>query len=164
MLETIWVYGANSNNIRELIKKVGNKIGAVHFLKRKDGSLRKMAYRLHVVNPTTAKKPIYDSSNNLSVSGVNTSATDLDVVDNGVTPVATGNKIGSVVSSLASILKTKVYKSTIDYANEQMTVLDCNLVIKDKNNKIIGRGGWRTIPLENVIQITANGVRYIIKK
>lgn len=47
-METILVYGAKPENIRELIKEVGNKIGAVHFLKRKDGSLRKMAYHLHV--------------------------------------------------------------------------------------------------------------------
>lgn len=122
MNETIWVYGAKPENIRELIKKVGNKIGAVHFLKRKDGSLRKMAYRLHVKNPSTAKRPIDDQT----VYGVDTSGTDHDLTELSLTPVQTGNSLGSVVVKPTYTLKSKVYKSTIDYANEQITVLDVN--------------------------------------
>jgi predicted HAD superfamily phosphohydrolase YqeG len=42
---------------KKLIKSVGNSIGSVHFVKRSDSKLRKMAYRLHVKNPSYARKP-----------------------------------------------------------------------------------------------------------
>jgi hypothetical protein len=43
--------------VRSLIESAGNKIGSVHFRKRSTGELRKMAYRLHVRNPSTAVAP-----------------------------------------------------------------------------------------------------------
>ena len=50
-----------------------------------------------------------------------------------------------------------------DVANTQMTVFDTNKVIKDKETgEVIGRGAWRTIPLENVVRITAGGKTYLI--
>ena len=36
---------------------VGNSFGAVSFRKRSDNTVRKMAFRIHVKNPTYAKKP-----------------------------------------------------------------------------------------------------------
>jgi hypothetical protein len=47
----------NPTEVETLMRQAGNKIGSVHFVKRKDGSLRKMCYRLHVQNPTNARKP-----------------------------------------------------------------------------------------------------------
>ena len=44
-------------DIREILMQSGSKIGSVHFVKRTDGSLRKMCYRLHVSNPKYGKKP-----------------------------------------------------------------------------------------------------------
>ncbi|UCG94505.1 MAG: hypothetical protein JSW13_01735 [Candidatus Aerophobus sp.] len=43
--------------VRQLLKQAGNTIGSVHFVKRSDGSLRKMCYRLHTYKPTYATKP-----------------------------------------------------------------------------------------------------------
>lgn len=43
--------------VQEAIESAGNTIGSVHFRKRTDESLRKMAYRLHARNPSTASKP-----------------------------------------------------------------------------------------------------------
>jgi hypothetical protein len=43
--------------VRKIIESAGNQIGSVQFIKRSDGSLRKMSYRLHVTNPSVAKKP-----------------------------------------------------------------------------------------------------------
>lgn len=41
--------------IRSLIGKLGNQIGAVTFKKRITGELRRMTFRLNVVDPTYAK-------------------------------------------------------------------------------------------------------------
>ena len=51
-----------------------------------------------------------------------------------------------------------------DEANNQITVFSNNEIIRDDKGNIIGRGDWRTIPLENVRQITIRGKRYIFKK
>ena len=53
-------------------------------------------------------------------------------------------------------------RKDIDNANSQMTVLDANKVVKDIDGKIIGRGAYRCIPLENVVRISNNGCLYII--
>jgi hypothetical protein len=50
-----------------------------------------------------------------------------------------------------------------DKKNSQMTVFDVNKVVRDSDNAIIGRGAYRTVPLENVIQITVKGKVYKIK-
>ncbi len=44
--------------------------------------------------------------------------------------------------------------------NTQMTVLDANKVVRDSEGNKIGRGAYRTVPLENVSEICADGVRY----
>ena len=105
--------------IRQKIELAGNLIGSVHFYKRSDNSLRKMSYRLHVKNPSTAKAP--KEKNNA----------------------------------------TK-FRKDFDNKNNQMTVLDANKVIKDIDGKVIGRGAYRCIPLENVVRISNNGCLYII--
>lgn len=47
-----------------------------------------------------------------------------------------------------------------DSDNLQITVLDVNKVVRDKDGNIVGRGAWRTIPLESVQRIAANGKVY----
>ena len=44
--------------------------------------------------------------------------------------------------------------------NMQLTVLDVNKNIRDASGTIIGRGAYRTIPLENVLKISVRGVVY----
>ena len=44
--------------------------------------------------------------------------------------------------------------------NLQITVLDVNKYIRDDSGKIIGRGAYRTIPLENVSKISVKGIVY----
>ena len=108
---------ARINRVRKLIESAGNTIGSVHFKKRTDGEYRKMAYRLHVRNPSTALSP-----------------------------------------------KGAVKKSHIDWRNLQMTVIDCNKPVKDSSGKIIGRGAWRTIPLEMVSRVAVKGKIYKISE
>lgn len=65
--------------VRKLIESTGNKIGSVHFIKRSDGTKRKMSYRMHVSKPTYATKPTGNkdtrskdvSNNQLTVFDVN---------------------------------------------------------------------------------------------
>lgn len=58
----------------------------------------------------------------------------------------------------------KKWRKMIDEANNQMTVYDTNKVLRDSDGKIIGRGAYRTIPLENVTRIKNNGIEYEICK
>ena len=50
-----------------------------------------------------------------------------------------------------------------DMKNMQMTVLDVNKVIRNRDGKIVGRGSWRTIPLELVKRVAVKGKAYIIQ-
>lgn len=160
MVETVWVYNAKPADVRDLIKTAGNTIGSVHFLKRKDGSLRKMSYRLHVTNPTTAKAPLGTSHSGVDTSDTTTNLTDNTVAVSGVK--ANGDKYIVIQPSFGKGFGPN--RKDVDAANDQMTVLDANKVVKDSGGNIIGRGAWRTIPLESVTQITVKGVKYIIKK
>jgi hypothetical protein len=54
-------------------------------------------------------------------------------------------------------------RQTIDHLNDMMTVFDCNKVIYDKEGDKIGRGAYRTIPLERVTRICNKGVVYKIE-
>jgi hypothetical protein len=57
-MEIVTCKGSNKiRRVKKLIESVGNKIGSVHFIKRSDGSLRKMSYRIHVIKPTYEKQP-----------------------------------------------------------------------------------------------------------
>jgi len=58
----------------------------------------------------------------------------------------------------------KTNKTAVDLKNNQMTVLDVNVNLRDDDGKIIGRGGWRTIPLERVTSIKNHGVKYEIHR
>lgn len=60
------------------------------------------------------------------------------------------------------VMKWKQDKKVIDKANNQMTVLDTNKVVRDAEGKAIGRGAWRTVPLERVTRIVNNKNTYII--
>jgi hypothetical protein len=104
--------------IRAKILEVKNNIGSVWFIKKSNGELRKMTYRLHVKNPSVAKKP----------SGLNTGD-----------------------------------RKEIDARNDNLTVFDCNAVVRDNSGNKIGRGAWKTIPLENVVRIKSNGRTFEIQ-
>ena len=54
-------------------------------------------------------------------------------------------------------------RKKVDSKNAQMTVFDVNKVVRDKDGAIIGRGAYRTVSLENVIQVTVKGKVYKIK-
>jgi hypothetical protein len=108
---------ARLKKVRAAMESAGTRIGSVHFRKRSGGELRKMAYRLHVQNPSVANKPKGNSQS----------------------------------------------KRVTDAMNVQMTVFDVNKVVRNKDNEIVGRGAWRTVPLENVERVVANGVEYLVQ-
>ena len=110
---------ARINKVRDIIRSADNTIGSVHFTKRGGGE-RKMAFRLHVTNPSVARAP----------------------------------KSLSTDRNLTKRLK--------DLKNLQLTVFDVNKVNRDKDGQIIGRGAWRTVPLENVTRICVKGTVYNI--
>ena len=57
---------------------------------------------------------------------------------------------------------TKATRKIVDNKNLQMTVLDVNKVVRNKEGNILGRGAWRTIPLEKVRRISVRGRVYNI--
>jgi hypothetical protein len=65
--------------------------------------------------------------------------------------------------SISSIQALQARKAQ-DKANNQITVLDANKVVRDESGKIIGRGAWRTVPLDSVVQITTKGTTYVIEQ
>lgn len=112
------------DDIRDIMERTGSRIGNVHFVKRSDGSLRKMCYRLHVSRP----------------------------------------QYGPAPSSF-----TSKGKRVVDVMNNQMTVYDVNKVLRDSDGNIIRtesgktcRGAYRTVPLEKVKRIVADGIIYEI--
>jgi len=133
--------------VKEKIEDAGTTIGSVHFIKRTNGKLRKMSYRLHVQNPTVASKP----------KGLKKS----DRVC-----MSCGLPYGDcLVGPFKSICRSNsVNKKVIDKNNDQITVLDANSVVRDKDGLVLGRGQWRTVPLENVVRIRNKGTTYIINK
>jgi len=120
--------------IREMIELAGTTIGSVHFRKRSDGKLRKMSYRLGVTNPSFASVP-----KGLSASG--------------------GKSLEHELSH-----KVRLSRKVVDRNNNQMTVFDANKVIRGEDGAILGRGAYRTIPLENVERISNKGIIYTIKR
>jgi len=50
-------FESSPERVRQIMESVGSKIGNVHFIKRSNGQLRKMSYRLHVSNPKVGAKP-----------------------------------------------------------------------------------------------------------
>jgi len=55
--DVVTVFETSPAHIRQILESVGSKIGNVHFIKRSNGALRKMSYRLHVRNPKHGKAP-----------------------------------------------------------------------------------------------------------
>jgi len=104
--------GRRVNKVRNLMRSVGNSFGSCWFYKRSDQKLRKMAYRLHVYNPTYVRKP-------------------------------NGGR---------------------NRADERLiTVFDANTIRYNKSGRMCGRGGYKCIPLENVVRLKVNGEIYKIK-
>ena len=68
-----------------------------------------------------------------------------------------------VSPSVASVPRAQmINKRQRDLENGQMTVFDVNKVVR-RDGEVIGRGAWRTIPLENVERICVNKKVYSIK-
>jgi len=125
--------------IRETIEKAGTTIGSVHFRKRSDGKLRKMSYRLGVKNPSFASAP------------------------KGLKEVGE-DEVAYKTYKLCKDATYKISRKVIDRENNQMTVFDANKVIRGEDGAILGRGAYRTIPLENVERISNKGIIYTIKR
>ncbi len=53
-MQTVVINNPPITTIRALLKSAGTNIGSVYFIKKEDGSLRKMCYRLHVKNPKSS--------------------------------------------------------------------------------------------------------------
>ncbi len=156
--EVVKIVSTKPENIRHLIKELNNNIGSVSFKTRKDGKIRKMAFRLHVKKPKNAKWP-FDQQDSGVVVGVDTSSTDVmgagvTVGNSGMIPVTKGN---TTVLMPSHGLATANNRKNVDMANCQITVFDVNKVNEDKT-----RGAYRTIPLENIIEMTINGTKYVI--
>lgn len=118
-VEKIVAFNPPTDWIREQVFSVGSSIGSVNFIKKSNGLMRKMCYKLHCKNPSAAKTP----------SG-----------------------------------KSKIDRKAIDKVNNNLTVLDCNSVVRDKEGNIIGRGSWKSIPINNITRIRAKGKEIIINK
>jgi len=133
--------------VKEKIEEAGTTIGSVHFNKRKGGELRKMSYRLHVTKPSVASAPKGMKTEEICTFCGETKAS---------------GKCGGPFEQRL-VKSTRKSKKDIDAANTQMTVLDANKVVRDKNGKVVGRGAWRTVPLEKVVRIKNKGTEYLIK-
>jgi hypothetical protein len=55
---------------------------------------------------------------------------------------------------------SKKVKTLLEHDKQKvsMTIFDTNKIVYNKQGKISGRGAWRSIPLETVFRIKANGV------
>lgn len=71
-MEVVKVSGREKvKKVKDLIKSAGNNIFAVSFYKKSDGSLRRMACRLHVHKPSYANKPSGKKFKRSSKDGIN---------------------------------------------------------------------------------------------
>ena len=96
---------------KKIMESAGRQIANVWFLKRNDGSLRKMSYRVGVKKPTYVRSPRGKG-----------------IVDN--------------------------------QKHNLLTVFDTNVMKYNKNGKLNGRGGYRSVPLDAVIRISTGGTIY----
>ena len=120
--------------VREQIEKAGSNFGSVRFIKRTDGTERRMCYKLHVANPKYVKAPKYINT------GSKTYQIEKRQTVNGVEVITFDN-----------------HKVALEN-NHLMTVFDVNLPIRDKEGKVTGkRGGYRSVPLNAVTRICAAG-------
>lgn len=165
--------------VRQQIEAAGTTIGSVHFKKRENGELRKMSYRLHVTAPSVAKAPKGTTPTTPATTIAATTVTTEVCERCGKTKAVDMNKPRTTECNMgpyktvtktvdapvvAPVSKPKVNKKVVDKANDQMTVLDANKVVRDEQGNIIGRGAWRTIPLENVVRIACKGNEYVINR
>ena len=155
----VTVYNPTTDWVKETIEGAGTTLGSVHFNKRSNGSLRKMSYRLHVTNPSMAVIP-----KGLEVAKKNKERCKVcdrlrGLSDDKHCDVGPFVKV-EIKESISKLRKPGVSKKLIDEKNTQMTVLDANKVVRDGNGKAIGRGAWRTVPLERVTRIANRGVKY----
>ena len=65
--------------VRKLMESAGNQIGNVWFIKRSDGSKRRMSYRLHVEKPTYAPAPKGTGKRHYKIDRANNQITVFDV-------------------------------------------------------------------------------------
>jgi hypothetical protein len=103
--------------VKELIQSAGNQIFAVTFIKRSDGTKRKMSCRRKVRKPSYAKAP-------------------------------TG--------------QVSFKRRDQDDKNNLMTVFDCNCLKYNRQDRLNGRGGWKSLPLDSVTRLKINGEVYKI--
>ena len=73
-------------------------------------------------------------------------------------------KLGVKNPSCGKAPSGKGNRKFVDKNNAQMTVYDANKVVRTASGEIIGRGAYRTVPLENVVRIKNNKTLYIIKR
>ena len=144
--------------VKDKIEEAGSTIGSVHFIKRTDGELRKMSYRLHVTSPSVASIP--NGVNYAVVMEVKEMEICTCGLERGVCNAGPFTKVKIPVP----VKKMPKDRKVIDEDNNQMTVLDANKVVRDSEGKVLGRGAWRTIPLENVVRIKNKGTTYIINR
>lgn len=55
--DKVMEFESSPDRIRQIMESVGSKIGNVHFIKKSNGKLRKMSFRLHVRNPKHIASP-----------------------------------------------------------------------------------------------------------
>jgi len=127
--------------VRQQIEKAGSKIGGVWFYKRSNGELRKMCYKLHCKNPTAAKKP-----NGIALKDDKSLLPSHSVVMDGHKAVV------------------RFSKRIVDRAHNLITILSTNDMSRDKTGQIIGRGAYKSIPLDRVTRIVNNGVVTTIER
>lgn len=168
-MSVIQAWNPPTDWVREKIESAGTTIGSVHFKKRANGELRKMSYRLHVTKPSVAKAPkgIGAPIDSLIPKTTTVKANICSVCGKSDKECKKGpykTVVRTVDLSTKTPAKPKVSKNVIDNANNQMTVLDANKVVRDENGTVIGRGAWRTVPLENVVRIACKGDEYVISR
>ena len=117
--------------VKNQLEKAGSNFGSVRFIKRTDGTERRMCYKLHVSNPQHVKAPKSDK------------------------PI--GQKTYQIKDGAVQVLTFDNHKTTLEN-NHLLTVFDVNLPIRDKEGKVTGkRGGYRSVPLNAVTRICAAG-------
>ena len=116
--------------VKAQLLKAGDKFGSVWFYKREDATLRKLCYKLHVAKPKYVAAPRQEGLGKVK---------------------SIKRKDGMEVLTFS---KHKVMAEN----NNLLTVFDVNYVQRDKDGKVTGkRGGYRSVPLENVVRIFAGG-------
>ena len=117
--------------VREQMEMAGSNFGSVRFIKRTDGTERRMSYKLHVANPKYVKAPKENEY--------------------------FGRKTYQTKDGTVQVLTFDKHKTTLEN-NHLLTVFDVNLPIRDKEGKVTGkRGGYRSVPLDSVTRICTAG-------